>query len=220
MSELPPTPTPFIQSIPPIEVSLTIRPDIMQRLDFSALFNRSGPVELELGAGDGSFILQYAERHPETCFLAVERLLGRLRKIDRKGRRLELRNLRSIRLEAAYLLEWMIPPTSLQAIHVYFPDPWPKRRHAKNRLIQNHFPSLCAAALISNGTVHVRTDDAPYFQQIQEVFNTDDAQRLFELVETSPDLLGVRTDFETVFHQEGKTTLHASWRRKEPVQRG
>src|SRR5262245_55971474 len=121
---------------PSRESSLLIsRPDITKRLDYDALFLRSQPVELELGAGDGGFILHYAALHPERNFLAVERLLGRLRKIDRKGRRAGLKNIRGIRLEGGYVLKWMIPPTSLSALHVYFPDPWPKRRHWKRRLV-------------------------------------------------------------------------------------
>ena len=102
--------------------TILIRPDILSRLDFPALFGRPGPVELELGAGDGSFLLQYSAAHPETLFLGVERLFGRLRKIDRKGRRQGLQNLRGLRMEATYLMDWMIPPASLSAIHVYFPE--------------------------------------------------------------------------------------------------
>jgi tRNA (guanine-N7-)-methyltransferase len=74
--------------------TILIRPDILSRLDFAVLFGNTAPVELELGAGDGSFLLQYSAAHPEVDFLGVERLFGRLRKIDRKGRRQGLKNLR------------------------------------------------------------------------------------------------------------------------------
>jgi hypothetical protein len=100
--------------------ALLVRPDIMQRLDFVALFGNAQPVELELGSGDGSFLAQYASRWPDRNFLGVERLLGRLRKLDRKGRRAGLVNLRGLQLEAAYVLEWMVPAASLSALHVYF----------------------------------------------------------------------------------------------------
>src|SRR5262245_21576662 len=97
---------------PPSE-TLILRPNIMERLDFAALFPQpQQPVELEIGAGDGGFLLRYAGLHPERNFLAIERLLGRLRKIDRKGRRAGLMNLRGIRLEAGYLLQWMVPAGS------------------------------------------------------------------------------------------------------------
>ena len=86
----PPAPTtapaPAPAALPP-EGALLLRPDIMQRLDLAAIFGNANPVELELGAGDGSFIAQHAALHPGRNILGVERLLGRLKKIDRKGRR-------------------------------------------------------------------------------------------------------------------------------------
>ncbi|MFM8357976.1 MAG: tRNA (guanine(46)-N(7))-methyltransferase TrmB, partial [Verrucomicrobiota bacterium] len=171
-----PTPDPLPgSSLPPPAAgpaleSLVLRPSIVERLDFAAVFGRGGPVELELGAGDGSFVLRAAAAAPERNFLAVERLLGRLRKIDRKGRRAGLANLRALRLEAAYVLRWMIPPGSLAGLHIYFPDPWPKRRHWKRRLVNAEFTGWAAEALEPGGTVYVRTDDAPYFAQMTAVF--------------------------------------------------
>lgn len=198
-------------AIPPtLPESLALRPDIMQRLDFEALFGNAHPVELELGAGDGSFLLHHAAAHPDLNFLGVERLLGRLRKIDRKGRRLGLANLRALRLEASYVLEWMIPKASLAAIHVYFPDPWPKRRHWKRRLVNHRFTTLAARALAPGGRLYVRTDDASYFQQMTEVGNS---QAAFSTVQEPPSLLAITTDFEADFHRQGIPTLHAAWER-------
>jgi len=190
---------------------LILPPDILNRIDFAACFPSSQPVELELGAGDGSFLLRYSALHPERNFLGVERLLGRLRKIDRKGRRLGLTNLRALRLEAAYVLEWMIQPASLAALHVYFPDPWPKRRHWKRRLINERFTRLAARALQPGGRFSVRTDDASYFEQMVEVGN---AQPLFQPVAEPVELLAVITDFEADFNREGIATRHAAWERK------
>ncbi len=194
---------------PRTEPSLRIATDILQRLDFPALFGRSAPVEVELGAGDGSFLLGHAAAHPGRDFVGVERLLGRLRKIDRKGRRRGLANLRALRLEAAYVLEWMIPAASLHALHVYFPDPWPKRRHWKRRLVNTRFVELAAKALAPGGTVYVRTDDPSYFEQMTEVF---DGATLFERVEEPAGLLELKTDFESEFNARGIDTRHAAWR--------
>jgi tRNA (guanine-N7-)-methyltransferase len=188
--------------------SLILRPDILQRLDWPGLFGRSAPVELELGAGDGSFLMRHAALHPDHDFLGVERLLGRLRKIDRKSRRLGLTNVRALRLEASYVLEWMIPAGSLEALHIYFPDPWPKRRHWKRRLIDPRFTELVVRAIRPGGHFHVRTDDASYFEQMMEVGT---AQAAFLPVETPTALLAVVTDFEADFHQQGIATRHASW---------
>lgn len=191
-----------------------LRPDVMARLDFGSIFGGSNPVELELGSGDGSFLAQYAALHPERSFLGVERLLGRLRKLGRKADRAGLTNLRSLRLEASYVLEWMIPPQSLSALHVYFPDPWPKRRHWKRRLINPEFVRLAALALRPAGVVYLRTDNAPYFEQMVEVFG---ASTEFAVTETPAELSAVVTDFEREFNASGVPTLRAAYRRQTTV---
>src|SRR2546422_8436890 len=123
--------------------SLLHRPaSYFERLALTQLFEKGQPLEVELGSGDGSFIVHYAQLHPEHNFIGVERLLGRLRKIDRKGLRAKLTNLRLVRIEASYFLEYLLPPESAIAIHVYFPDPWPKRRHHKHRLVNPRFTDV------------------------------------------------------------------------------
>lgn len=187
-----------------------IRPDILNRFDFRSLFGNDRPVELELGAGDGSFALQYAARRPDRNLLAVERLLGRLRKIERKAPRLGLTNIRGLRIEATYLLDWMVAPGSLEAIHVYFPDPWPKKRHLRRRLVNDAFAVLAARALAPGGRMFCRTDDEDYFQQMTTVF---DAAAGFVRDAEPEGLLEVKTDFEAHFNAQGIPTRHACWRR-------
>ncbi len=206
---LPPPPPPPEQ--PSVEECLILRPDVVRRFDFAAIFPSAGPVELELGAGDGSFILAHAERHPDRNLLAVERLLGRLRKIDRKGRRAGLRNLRALRLEAGYVLHWMVPPGSLSALHVYFPDPWPKRRHWKRRLVGPEFVTDAARALAPGGCLHLRTDHPGYSEWMEEVLVPRDE---FRRVDPPADLLAVKTDFEAGFNAEGIPTRASSWERR------
>jgi tRNA (guanine-N7-)-methyltransferase len=192
--------------------SLIHRPaSYVDRLDLAAMFPAAQPLEVELGAGDGSFLVQWAQAHPERNFLGVERLLGRLRKIDRKGRRAGLTNLRALRLEAAYTLEYLLPLHAVDALHVYFPDPWPKKRHHKNRLINPRFPVLAARVLAPGGTVFLRTDDADYFAQMREVFGvaTD-----FTEIETPAELAAVPTDFEREFNARGIATRRAAYRRR------
>ena len=103
----------------------------VDRLDWKPLFSTSKPIEVELGTGDGSFLVQWAGLHPKRNFLGLERLLGRLRKVDRKISRLGLDHVTLIRLEAAYFVEYLLPPKSVSALHIYFPDPWPKRQQRK-----------------------------------------------------------------------------------------
>ena len=181
---------------------------IVERLDLAELFTKNQPLEVELGSGDASFLAGYAQRHPDKNLIGVERLLGRMRKLDRKGRRAGLTNLRGVRVESAYFLEYLLPPQSASALHVYFPDPWPKKKHHKNRLINERFLKLARAALAPGGCVYLRTDDVEYFEQMVAVFVANPA---FRLVETPAELAVLLTDFEKDFLARGITTLRAAY---------
>ena len=183
-------------------------PSYVERLDLAPMFPQPQPLEVELGSGDGGFLAQWAAGHPDRNFIGVERLLGRLRKLDKKGRRAGLTNLRVLRIEASYFLTWLLPHGSVYALHVYFPDPWPKRRHWKNRLVNSEFAEAAARALAPGGTVFFRTDSADYFAQIQSVFA---GHPVFRPAETPPDLCAVWTDFERDFQARGVATLRAAY---------
>ncbi len=184
-------------------------PSIVERLDLSQIFPRPQPVEVELGCGDASFLVDYAKLHPERNFIGVERLLGRIRKLDRKGRRAGLTNLRGVRIESLYFLEYLLPPQSVSALHVYFPDPWPKKRHHKNRLVNERFPKIAHAALKPGCVVYLRTDVEDYFEQMTGVFG---AGTEFQKIETPSELTELPTDFEREFHERGIRTLRAAYR--------
>jgi tRNA (guanine-N7-)-methyltransferase len=185
---------------------------IVERLDLTGLFPRSRPLEVELGSGDGGFLVEYAKRHPEHNFLGVERLLGRLRKLDRKGRHAGLTNLRGIRIESGYFLEYLLPRSSAAALHIYFPDPWPKRKHWENRLVNGRFPELARQALVPGGVVYLRTDHADYFEQITSVFGASPA---FRPAETPVELGSLLTDFERDFQARGVRPSRAAYIRVE-----
>lgn len=183
-------------------------PSIVERLDLTKLFAKPQPLEVELGCGDASFITKYAKLYPDRNFIGVERLLGRIVKLHKKGRRAGLTNLRGVRIENAYFLEWLLPEHTASAIHVYFPDPWPKKKHRRHRLINERFPALAHAALKSGGCVYLRTDDADYFEQMQTVFA---ASPLFKPTETPAELAAVVTDFEADFNAQGIATRRAAY---------
>ena len=183
-------------------------PSIVERLDLAKLFPKSQSLEIELGCGDASFIAEYAKQHPERNFIGVERLLGRIRKLDRKGRRHALTNLRGVRIENAYFLEWLLPKNSAAAIHLYFPDPWPKLKHQRHRLVNERFPALARAALVPGGRVLLRTDHEDYFEQMQAVFT---ASPLFKPTETPAELAELLTDFERDFLAGGIQTQRAAY---------
>jgi len=181
---------------------------IVERLALAEIFPQPQPLEVELGCGDASFLAEYALRNPARNFIGVERLLGRLKKLDRKGRRSGLANLRGVRIESAYFLQYLLPAHSASALHIYFPDPWPKKKHRKHRLINERFPALAGAALVPGGVVYLRTDDTDYFEQMIEVFG---AAREFEKIETPVELAEVHTDFEREFNAQGIPTLRAAY---------
>ena len=183
-------------------------PTILAFINPIHLFSVVKPLEVELGSGDGSFLAEYARQHPERNFIGVERLLGRIRKLDRKGRAAGTRNLRGIRIESSYFLKYLVPPRSVSALHIYFPDPWPKRKHRRHRLINEEFPSLAYQTLASEGVVFLRTDDASYFEQMVSVFA---ASTLFRPTETPVELASLLTDFEREFHARGIQTLRAAY---------
>jgi len=193
----------------PTENLFFVPASYVERLDFGAVFATRQPLEVEIGCGDGGFLAQHAARHPERNFLGVERLKGRLGKLARRGPREGLTNVRLLRIEAAYFVEYLLPPASVTTTHLYFPDPWPKKRHHKNRLIQPPFVKLLARALTPGGTVYLRTDNLGYFTHMLEVFG---GAVEFTAVETPAGLREVVTDFEREFNAQGIPTNYAAYR--------
>lgn len=187
-------------------------PSILERIELKTLFAKPQPVEVELGCGDASFLVAYAEANPQHNFIGIERLLGRIKKLDRKGRRHELTNLRGIRIESGYFLEYLLAEHSVEALHVYFPDPWPKLKHRRHRFINERFPNLAWRALKPCGVVYLRTDDADYFEQMQRIFAGDSRFKKFE---TPPALLALKTDFERDFNARGVPTLAVAYQKHD-----
>jgi tRNA (guanine-N7-)-methyltransferase len=178
------------------------------RLDWRTLFGNSNPVELDLGAGDGGFALAYAQLRPQTNLFAVERLLGRVRKIEKRAARAQLTNLRVLRLEMAYTVRYLLPPESVSVAHILFPDPWPKRRHWPRRLVQSGFVRDLGAAFKQGGELRFTTDHADYFETAQQaVAEAKVLERAAEW-DWSRD---PKTDFQRSFDAEGRATYRARW---------
>lgn len=183
--------------------------DIQRSLDFKDIFPDIHPIELELGAGDGSFITKIASQETSKNFIAIERLLGRLKKIERFTKKNKLTNLCGMRHEISYVLRYLIPPSSISKIHIYFPDPWPKKKHSRNRLFRPSMTRWLARVLEPGGCVFVRTDNVPYFEQMKIVFMGDPE---FTPIETPDYLKKIKTDFECYFNKQGIETNYASFK--------
>ena len=182
---------------------------ITDPLSLEELFPLPQPIELEIGCGDGGFLFEYAQSHPDRNFLGVERLLGRVRKLSKKGLREGLTNLRLLRIEARYVLEYLLPEHAFEALHIYFPDPWPKDRHRRHRLINETFPPLARRILRQKGVIYLRTDDPVYFGQMQETFQD---LKDFAMENTPGEISSITTEFERQWLDQGRHIHRAAYR--------
>jgi tRNA (guanine-N7-)-methyltransferase len=132
---------------------------------------RGAPLILEIGSGMGETTAAIAGAHPEADFLAVEVHAPGVGSLLNRLAAAELRNVRVIRHDAMEVLQHMIPDAALAALHLFFPDPWPKKRHHKRRLVQPPFAALATQKLASGGILHAATDWPEYAEQIQDVLS-------------------------------------------------
>ena len=139
------------------------------KIDFVRIFGRAGPVHIEIGAGKGTFLLNQARAQPGNNFLGIEWARKYYRyAVDRIGR-WGLTNVRIIRTDAATFLADFIPDNSVECFHIYFPDPWPKKRHHKRRFICPANLEHLLRCLKTGGQLKIATDHADYFEQIKTV---------------------------------------------------
>ncbi|MFC5051393.1 tRNA (guanosine(46)-N7)-methyltransferase TrmB [Rubritalea spongiae] len=187
--------------------------DYFARLNPSTIFNNDQPLEIDLGCGDGSFLIAMAQQFPERNFLGVERLLGRVKKVCRKAERENLDNCKVLRLESKYVIEWLFPENSIDRLHLLCPDPWPKARHHKNRLVQQDFLEALYKALKPGGEFCFKTDHPEYFEWVEEEMNTF---QKFEQLEWPEDAFFYpKTDFQLQWEAEGKVVERARFQKPE-----
>ncbi|HXZ50812.1 MAG TPA: tRNA (guanosine(46)-N7)-methyltransferase TrmB [Burkholderiales bacterium] len=142
-------------------------------LDAAEVFGRHAPLLLEVGSGMGETTAAIAQAEPGTDFIAVEVHAPGVGSLLRKIHALDLRNLRVVRHDAVEVLARMIPDGALAGIHLFFPDPWPKKRHHKRRLVQPAFAALAARKLAPGATLHAATDWPEYAEQMLAVLGAE-----------------------------------------------
>ncbi len=145
-------------------------------LDLTANFPRTAPVEVDLGCGDGTFLTAMAAQHPERNFLGIERLAGRIRSACGKVARAQLPNVRVLLVDSAYAVAYLLPEGSVAVMHLLFPDPWPKKRHHRRRIVTPEFLASVHRALAPGGRLRIVTDQADYFAAIRELVAASEFQ--------------------------------------------
>ena len=178
-------------------------------LDFESLFGRQAPVALEIGFGNGETLVEQAAGNPHLDFIGIEVHEPGVGHCLIKARQAGIGNLRLINHDAIDVLREQIPPASLHRVNVYFPDPWPKKRHHKRRLIQPGFLELLHGCLEAGGSLCIATDWANYAEHIDEVFA---ASPLFTLAERREHDGEAPLDRpRTKFEQRGLKAGHRIW---------
>jgi tRNA (guanine-N7-)-methyltransferase len=189
----------------------------LEGIDWREAFGTPGRIEVEIGIGKGRFLLALAEARPDLSLLGVEWANEYLRIAETRAMKRGLANVRFVRVDAKRLVERAIPGGSVSAYYVFYPDPWPKKRHHKRRFFQTGTVDALARTLVLGGTLHVATDHEEYWSAIEPLLDCHAAfDRLpqfggeeFPLPPDAP-----LTNFEAKYEAEGRTRRRASWRRK------
>lgn len=188
--------------------------------DLTAVFGRNAPCVLEVGFGMGHSTAVIAQASPDIDFLGVEVHPPGVGALLQRLDALALTNVRIVQHDAVEVLEQMLAPASLAGAMVFFPDPWPKKRHHKRRLIQPPFVALLASRLAPGATLHLATDWEPYAQQMLQVLSAE-----LQLQNTAASF-APRPDYRpfTKFESRGAALGHGTWdllfrKREAPVER-
>lgn len=175
-----------------VELKTSVAP-----LDLLPIFGRLAALQVDLGCGDGDLLCELARRYPQRNFLGIDKLAGRVAKACRKAAALE--NVRVLNVESSYLVRYLLPESSVETFYLLFPDPWPKRRHHRRRILTTDFLDSVHRALEASGILYIATDQRDYFEQIVRVGKNDSR---FAVV----DFEGVNfptTKFERRFREQG-----------------
>jgi len=183
---------------------------LINGLDLGRIFGRKAPLHVDLGCGDASFLCALAQRLPDKNFLGIERLTGRIRSSARKVASLD--NVRLLQIESSYAVRYLLPAGSVETFYLLFPDPWPKRRHHRRRIVTPDFLSSVHTALVKDGLIYIATDHVAYFRKISETAGSTPG---FATADVDVELPSSK--FGMVFRQKGMPIHWLALRKISPV---
>jgi tRNA (guanine-N7-)-methyltransferase len=183
----------------------------LENLDAGSIFGRSAPLHVDLGCGEGSFLCELARQNPDKNFLGIDKLTGRVTKACRKAATLP--NVRVLNAESSYAVRYLLAKASVETFYLLFPDPWPKRRHHRRRILTNDFLDSIHHALTENGVFRIATDQLDYFQQISRLIGDHLG---FVMVNGQVADLPI-TKFESRFREQGAPIYRLALRKVSPV---
>jgi tRNA (guanine-N7-)-methyltransferase len=188
----------------------------IKRVDLQALFGNDHPVEMEIGCGKGGFLLRQARAHADRNYLGIEWASKYYRFAADRMARWGVTNVRLVRTDAKHFVIHRLAAGCLSAMHIYHPDPWPKKRHHKRRLLTADFVEAAIRALARDGRLAIQTDHAGYFEQIRAA--TCCRAELVSIPFEDPEFGTVadrtETNYEVKYEREGRQIHRLAYRRK------
>lgn len=189
---------------------------VAEKVDFGRIFGNDRPVEVEIGSGKGGFLIEAAAARPGHNFLGIEYMGKFAMYIADRAVRHGLTNVRVINVDASHLFLQRVPAGSIDVLHIYHPDPWPKKRHHKRRLFQAAFVEAAIRTLKPAGRWYIQTDHAEYFEIMKAV--TLDRQDLepidFAGQEAAAESAVLQTNFAVRYGQGGESIFQLAFRKK------
>ena len=193
--------------------------DIDKRPDWQSLFGNTNPIKLEIGFGMGNFLIEMAAKEPTSNFIGIDFYHKGIRKLMTRIKKLQLENIRVVYGDIRSKIPILFKDRELNTIYINFPDPWPKKKHIKRRLIKPEFIKQLAQKLSSEGTAYLATDSERYAHEMLEYFN---AETLFQNLNSQQGFLKERinlpkTKYEKNFINAGEKIFYLEYMRLEAI---
>jgi tRNA (guanine-N7-)-methyltransferase len=184
--------------------------------DWATVFGNSNHPEIEIGCGRGMFIIKSARENPDLNYLGIELSARFFHLLKERVQKIAAQNIRIIHGEAGFILKNFVPENSVAAVHIYFPDPWPKKRHWKRRLINSGFLERIRCALVPGGQLFMATDFQDYFAEMLGAAHACEGFEQVSHQEIAPHEAGpeqAATSYERKYLIQGRVIYKATYRK-------